>query len=159
MIDQNSPFYRVRQMIQQVSWKDLVEGKEYHLELIQPLKAPIKKWNGRRKQDAFYIDILAESMEESSKPEFFKGQIINIGFTTNAFTNALSVVNKFKVESVQEEDNIRVKIKKLSKQTMRFLEFERMQPKPEHIEATLKHYQRQETDCRRETKVNSPEGY
>jgi len=132
-------FIRAKEITQHLSWKHLKDKTEYHFELILPFNSIVQD-RGRRR--GVYMCICAEVItdNELSSSNIIKGQMIIIELPVQTFDRIWRGVNYIFRSQLTERDNLRLKIKKNSYKEFYILEYERLQPSPEHIQFAEREY-------------------
>jgi hypothetical protein len=131
-----TPFSSIRStqgQIQQIVWGDLKLRAVYDFELIQLLRATDYSYTENRKSksgepiESKYVRILVEVLDNSSDKQFSKGAIVSISFPLKVFISGWLKVDLPLRMQVQENDNARVKLHKITNRTMKFEYFERVE--------------------------------
>jgi hypothetical protein len=126
---------------QKILWNHMPDiwSKIYRFEFILPLKAKPKAY-----MKGGYICYLAETLEDMSDPEIFKGDIVSIEFPIATFERAFLLLTYKQKKGITEADNLEITFIRKSRETMIIKSIERKVPTIEHIQKGEDFYKLQE---------------
>lgn len=140
-MDSLNPLVSTRGKPMHVSWKYLVENKEYNFELIMPFHAPVIRYKLVGRYLCLCITVIADQKTIGS--EFLKDQQAMVDIPVKTFERVWMGINHIFRDQIKEEDNILLKFKKLSKQDIILLSYERREPSQKQIDFANKWYKEQ----------------
>jgi len=128
-----NPFLAAKGKTQHLSWKHLIISNIYHFELIHPLKATVLELQQKRFEEGAYLITAVEVVDDhqSNIFELNKGTLAIVDFPIRTFERALAAVSRTILMDLGDCDNVRIKFRKDSKQSIFIFELERMVPSEE----------------------------
>lgn len=143
-----NPFIAAKDKVQYLYWKHLDIGTTYHLELIQPLKATVVEIKQKRFEDGAYLRSAVEVVEDHKEDilGLNKGRQLIMDFPVKTFERALAAVARNILNGLEDSDNVRIKFKKESKQSILMYELERLAPTEQQKEFAHRVYSAQKKE-------------
>ncbi len=128
-----NPFLSTKGKVQHLSCKHFIVSETYHVELIQPLKATVLEIKQKRFEDGAYLMTAVEVIDDhqSNIFELNKGSHVIMDFPVRTFERALIAVSRNVLRDLSDCDNVRIRFRKDSKQSIFIFELERMVPTEE----------------------------